>query len=801
MVTEYRTEAIRSLSDMEHILHRTSAYIPDKGLLGQITICREIIDNSIDELELKRDNSGKLDVIMFTDRSNNSYSMIVCDNGRGIPVGPALIQSFASARTSGKFDGAAGFDASSGLFGQGSTVTLTLSSWFRVISLNTSIIGDVTLHRDGIPDNVNVSENDRGTTGTIVMFTPDTSIFTEIDKYILSLGNLTERLSQLSLFSKFGIRFYVVERAIAKLTKAGKIGAVLDYIDNIRNTDVPVFDNSSFDREWYIQTYFGLAKRCNNRYVVSGKTHDGNLTIDGEILILSGNLANNKLTFVNTILFTDNSSIHITLLLKFLKERISSYILDKQVNQFFVDHYKLPVLLILNIKYKSAQFSGFAKSVFKDLTIREPYRGLLDVIISHEITSSMYGLIKDHIETSYNRFSNKDFVVAGSLRNLMSRLNRPEKFNNCSTTDRNAAELFLVEGDSAKSDQDRNSIFQASYTLGGKPFNGLTEISRLGESANNIKKNHVFQDIIKILNITPGSSDLSNLNFGKTFIMADADTHGYHITNIVIGNLYALCPALINEGHVYITIPPLYSLNIKGNDPIYIRNTTELNATLAYHVYYRCLDITIKSDRYDHCLSREEFTAFSEIVIRIGGELDRLSTEYMIPAILLEQLSLLTSHLNLNNFDVNSIDQISRWLGYEVKYIAHGHLIIVSIGSDDIIVPLNQITELIYERILPLYREFYYGRTRIYATTKNSNLMKESPITIVMLNETFKKLANMFTIKRYKGLGSMPPADRSRNCMAPSTRRVFQITSIGDIGVLFDMLGTDPTERKRLVLK
>ena len=279
--------------------------------------------------------------------------------------------------------------------------------------------------------------------------------------------------------------------------------------------------------------------------------------------------------------------------------------------------------------------------------------------------------------------------------------------------------------------------------------------------------------------------------------MTDADTHGYHITNITIGNLYALCPALIERGHVYITLPPLYSLNIKGSAPIYIRNADELNTTLAYQLYYRCIDVTIKSDNYSRLLNREEFTAFSELVIKIGDELDRLSEEYMIPAILLEQLSLITNHLNLAHPDVNVLKQ---WLGYDIKYVKSSHLLIISIGSDDVIVPLNQITELIYSRILPMYREFYYGRTRIYATTKNSDAMKESPITIVQINEIFKRLAGMFSINRFKGLGSMPPEDRSRNCLAPATRRVYQISSIGSIDKIFSLLGSDPTERKRLVL-
>jgi DNA gyrase/topoisomerase IV subunit B len=279
--------------------------------------------------------------------------------------------------------------------------------------------------------------------------------------------------------------------------------------------------------------------------------------------------------------------------------------------------------------------------------------------------------------------------------------------------------------------------------------------------------------------------------------MADADTHGYHITDILLGDLYALCPALINNGHVYVTIPPLYSLNIKGREPIYIRDNYELNATLAFAVYYNSLDIGFHTGTQSRNLTREEFVAFSEIVCRIGDELDRLSVEYMIPAVLLEQLSLMTSHLNLRQPDINVIRS---YLGCEVRYVESGHLLIISIGSDDIIVPLNQITELIYARILPLYRTFYYGKVRITATTKRSKALVNSPISIAQLYQMFKELDKMFTIKRYKGLGSMPPEDIAKNCVNPNTRKVHQIINIGDLKTVFHMLGDDPTERKRLVL-
>ena len=796
----YTDDKIYGMTDLEHIYHRTSAYISDKGKSGMAVCIREIFDNSVDELSLITNGSGELDVIMFVDRKNTSYTVSIRDNGRGIPVGPKLIASFADAKTSGKFSADAGYVSSGGLFGVGGTVAMCLSSWFRVISFNKKIVGDVTLHRENIPKSVNTIPNFTHKTGTTVLLTPDKKVFSEFQEYIDNYGDLVETFAKMSLFSKFRIRFWVIERNEDKLLQKLETKELIEYLDKLQTNTIPIFDNLGFDKDKFLKMYFGITRKWDGELQFSGSTSDDRLEVDGRMFIqLSTIPAKNKITFVNTLLFSDDSSVHISLLYRFLKENLSQKITDKAVKTFFVDHYRLPIWLYLNVRYNNAQFSGYAKTSFRDLTIKPLYNGLLQLIFPAERIGELYCLLKDHITAGYAKFSNKDFAV-GSMRNLMSRLNRPDKFDDCSTSDRMSAELFLVEGDSANSDDGRDPLFQASYTLGGKPFNGMTDTSHTQESINAIKKNAISQDIIRILNITPGSSDLSNLNFGKTFIMADADTHGYHITNILIGNLYLLCPALIENGHVFITAPPLYSLNAKNSNPIYVRNASELNATLAYHVYTRFLDIAIESSVYKHTLSREEFTVFAELVIKISDEIERLSEEYMIPALLLEQLSLVTNHINLQWFSAEKVIELERWLGYDIKHIGDGNLLIISIGSEDIVVPLDRITDLIYDRILPMYREFYYGKTRIFVTTKNTKALKNSPISIIQLNELFKRLDGLFTVERYKGLGSMPPADIAANCVAPATRRVYQITNIGDLSVIFSMLGNDSSERKKLVL-
>ena len=210
MAHKYNESSLKELTDLNHIVHRPSAYIPDTDYLGRQTIAREIIDNASDEMELL--GSGIMDVFLFLNRRKKDYQVVVRDTGRSIPVGK-LIDVFSKTKISGKFDQDS-YQFSAGSLGYGSSVTLALSKWFRAIALNQDVIGDVTLHRDKIPTSIDTISNQLGHTGTIVMFSPDDDILTGNEEYINNLGNLEQFLSHLSLFSKFRTRLIVVEQPI-----------------------------------------------------------------------------------------------------------------------------------------------------------------------------------------------------------------------------------------------------------------------------------------------------------------------------------------------------------------------------------------------------------------------------------------------------------------------------------------------------------------------------------------------------------------------------------------------------------
>ncbi len=789
MIENYDDNSITTLDGLAHINLRVESYIPDRGFQGQLHLVQEIVDNCNDELEAVGGTNGVIELFLFKDLKNTKYQVVITDNGRGIPPGK-LIDVFTSDKTSGKFNQNS-YKFAAGLNGIGSTVVTGLSEYFRAITFTSNKVVDTKrFNWKNIPKTTNVTVN-KGRRGSVVMFSPNTKIFSEVADFLQDQSRLVDYLSKLCLFTNYDIKFYTYDNPLPDNISDGTAKVFLNFLDSCRGY-VPKFDSLSFDKESYVKSFFNLHKGFDQsmRFTHVESKMEFDMTISW---LLTSNVRNNILSFVNNISFTDKASYQYSLLVEFLKRKIKKHISNNAIQIYFSKEYTLPLWLFMNVKFSGATFSGMEKHSFKDMKFKDVYRKALNGVITPEIIETYYNLIEEHIDACYNRFTNRHLKVSTS-KSLLTQLNKPRNFVGCSTTERHLAELFLIEGASAKSDEGRDVEFQASYTLSGKPLNSLTNIKSLALSNQKLKQNLIFQDIIKIVNI---DNDLLNLNYGKIFIATDADTHGYHIANIVIGNLYALNPRLISDGYIYIVMPPLYQIKVKKSKmSFFARDEEELNGALTYHIYYKYIEVRIKTNAYDRVLSRKELVAFSEIVNRIGEVVTSLAKETFIKPVILEQLALMTSHVDFENPDVGIL---SEWFGQQVRYSKEYHLLTISVGTEDIIIPLTKITDIIYEKILPLYRSCYYSRMELFATTKQTNMLNNSRISIVQLYEVFQELQKMFDIEPLKGLGSMRPKDSNETCMRKETRRTFQITKLGDIDAIFDMLGSESSERKRII--
>lgn len=791
-MTNYDENSIVTLDTLSHMRLRLNSYIRDTNVGGQFHLIKEAVDNAVDEAALM-DGSGKVDILMFRSKRTGTYQIVVVDNGRGMPVGK-MLDILLKGNTSGKFN-QDNYAIGTGSNGIGIKAAVASASDFRCIAFNGETAGDtLTFNHAKLPAKVTLSKNARNKKGTMVMWSPDPEVLHEILSFTNDYGLLYEHLQTSSLFANYRIRFYLIESLIPKKLMNAETDEFVKFIDSRLNYQ-PTFDSTLFDKEAYVKGFFNVSQSFLDTSSFQYKGTTGkHLSIDLQLMVLlTRNVSNNRLTFVNNIIFTDRSCYQYTLLIDYLKTKLSAFISSPAIVNFFIDHYTLPIWVYGDIKYGGAVFVGLDKTAFRDDTFKPKYVKALSKMIPDQYIDALYALIAEHIQAAYDKFSNKHLKVSNN-KSLLTQLNFPTKFADCRAKDRSDTELFLMEGDSAKSDKARDPQYQAGYALRGKPINGITTPDNMEGGINKLKANLIFQDVVKILNIQDGTTN--NLYFNTLFIATDADAHGYHIADIILANLYALCPEFLESGRVHLVIPPHYEIKV-GKETIFARNTTELNSILSQDIYYEFLEIRLRSDRFDKVLSHEEFIAFNEMVSTMGDAISAIADEHFIHPVILEQLSLLT---NMVDFDNPDVLMLSKAFGNTVKYNAQTHVMTVSIGTSDIVVPLVRIKEIIYSQILPLFRSFYYNRTDIFVTTKKTPSFKGHQVSIVQLYQMQEELRKLLRIRPLKGLGSMSPKEIEATCINRQTRRSKQVTSIGDVDTIFRMMGSDSRWRKELVL-
>ncbi len=257
---------------------------------------------------------------------------------------------------------------------------------------------------------------------------------------------------------------------------------------------------------------------------------------------------------------------------------------------------------------------------------------------------------------------------------------------------------------------------------------------------------------------------------------------------------------------VHIVMPPLYGLDYtvgrKTFPRVYMRDEQELNAWLAHEIYYKTIQIGVRSPLVftnTRWLSELEYIGFVQLVVTIGQAITNIAGELVLPPLVVELLTHITQYLDPGRVDVERIRAIT---GFErVHYDPHGHILILTHGKDDYIIPLQNVSTRLRATVLPMLNRIAWTKLGIYITTLHTPMFNDRLVSVMQLYDVLKTLDTQFYITRYKGLGSMPAADIGRTCMDPNRRRIHQITSVGDVDTIFRFLGDDPTGRKNLLRK
>ena len=553
----YNAEDITVLKGLEAVRRRPAMYIGDVSIRGLHHLVYEVVDNSIDEA--LAGFAKNIDVTI-----NKDGSVAVLDDGRGIPTDmhkgekrSALEVVMTMLHAGGKFDKNT-YKVSGGLHGVGVSVVNALSEWLEVEVYRDGKTWYQKYQRgDPVAAVKMAGKADKGVSGTRVTFLPDGQIF---KSRIFRFDTIAERLRELA-FLNAQVRLRIIDlraREEQEETFHFKGGLVefVKYIDATRP--------SIMKKVFYAQ---GSDKDENGRAV----------EVEAAVQY-NDQYSENIFTYVNNI-NTHEGGTHLVGFRTALTRSLNNYaykngILKEGGITLTGDDFREGFTGVLSVKVPEPQFEGQTKTKLGNSEVKSIVESVIGPALQTWLDENP-GDAKKILEKSMRAAEARE--AARKARDLTRRKNAmfsgglPGKLADCSISDPEHCELYLVEGDSAggSAKQGRDRRFQAILPLKGKILN--VEKARL----HKILENEEIRNIFTALGAGVGEEfDASKLRYGKIILMCDADVDGSHIRTLLLTLLYRHMKELIDLGHVYIAQPPLFKVK-KGKQELYAYDEDE----------------------------------------------------------------------------------------------------------------------------------------------------------------------------------------------------------------------------------
>lgn len=551
----YTSEAITVLKGLEAVRRRPAMYIGDTSVKGFHHLVYEVIDNSVDEAL-----AGFCDTIEVT--VNKDGSVTVEDNGRGIPVDThkemkksALEVVMTVLHAGGKFDKKS-YKVSGGLHGVGVSVVNALSEWLEVYVARDGNLYHQRYERGNAVTPVKVVGK-RKTTGTKVVFSPDPEIF---GKRKFSFDILAERVRELAFLNK-NLKLAITDENTGKAHKFQYKGGIAEFVKYLDEAREPIMNKPIYLEGEREGVPIEVSLQYNDGYNENIFTYVNNIhTIEGGTHMVGFKAALTKT--INTYATKNN----------LLKEKDNIQISGDDVRE--------GLTAVVSIKVAEPQFEGQTKTKLGNSDIR----GIVESFCNEGLAAFFEenpSITRKIVEKCKVAAQSRE--AARKARELTRRKSAldggglPGKLADCSITDPEHCEIYIVEGDSAggSAKQGRDRRFQAILPIKGKILN--VEKARLDK----ILSNEEIRTLVTALGTGIGSDDFDpeRLRYGRVIIMTDADVDGSHIRTLLLTFFFRYMKQLIEQSRIYIAQPPLYRI-WKGKEEYYCYDDDEKDAVL-----------------------------------------------------------------------------------------------------------------------------------------------------------------------------------------------------------------------------
>lgn len=570
----YGADDIQILEGLEAVRKRPGMYIGSTGESGLHHLVYEIVDNAIDEALAGYCTEINVKILP-------EDVIEVTDNGRGIPTGIHPKEKISAAtvvytilHAGGKFGGG-GYKVSGGLHGVGASVVNALSEWLEL-----TVYDGKEIHFQRFENGGHYKEQMKviGTTdktGTQVRFKPDSTIFHSTEfKYDILLDRLREQA-----FLNAGLKIVLSDLRDEDNPKQEILqyeGGIISYVEWLQkkrgaealHPDVVyiegLLDNISVEIAFQYNTDFNsetFRSFANNIHTVDGGTHE--------------------IAFKNALNKVINDFV------KQYKEQQANNNKKSKKKQDEVKEFvplsgeaiREAINAVISVKLPECEFEGQTKGKLGNPEVRPVvYKITVEKLTYYfeEHPDTIATIAQKCINAQAARDAAKKAMEA-KRKSVTDGASLPGKLADCSDTDPEKTEVYIVEGDSAggSAKQGRDRRFQAILPLWGKMLN--VEKARADKVYNNDK----LQPVVKALGTGIGEDfDITKLRYGRVVVMADADVDGSHIRTLLLTFFFRFMRPLIEEGHVYLAQPPLFKV-FRGKKVRYAFSDEERDAYIA----------------------------------------------------------------------------------------------------------------------------------------------------------------------------------------------------------------------------